>query len=96
MSGMQSNIGGIAERGINRAKLKTALGSASGTLATGVAVTISLDPYSFAPDLAIATTTAAVEPAGATPADAALPRYRIRNNDGVTRAYGAAWRYIES
>lgn len=90
-----SGISGIAQRGINRGHLKTAIASTSGTLAAGVAITITLDPYSFAPDLAIATTTAAIEPTGATPADADLPRFRIRNNDSVTRAYGAAWRYIE-
>lgn len=90
------NTGRLYTGVVNQARLSTELGSAAGTLGAGLAVSFAMNAYSFSPDISIETASNTIEAAASGPSQVDSPRVRLRNNDSVTRAYQAAWRYVST
>jgi hypothetical protein len=97
---MRDNIIALSEGAagaprILRGALKTTTNSVSGTLSAGSRVTISLDAWSFFPDIRGGATGAfAVEAVNAASANADTPRFSLACNSGTSIAYTVAWRSL--
>lgn len=82
---------------IVRSALKTATGSVSGSLAAGAVVVVSLNQYSFWPDIRLDTLgTIAISGGGTGTASANTPTIPLQNTDANSRVYSIAWRYIDA
>jgi hypothetical protein len=82
---------------IVRGALKTATGSVSGSLASGASVTVSLNQYSFWPDIRLdVANTIQVSGGGTGTASAASPTIPLHNASANSRSYSIAWRYVDA
>lgn len=82
---------------IVRSALKTATGSVSGTLAASGTVVVSLNQYSFWPDIRLDVTgTIIISGGGLGSASANTPTIPLQNTDDNSRVYSISWRYIDA
>lgn len=85
--------GDVTAPDISRLGLKTATNSVSGTLASGATLRVSMDAWSFAPDIkcevAFAITSSFPGTAGAD-----TPGFNITQSSGSGRLYSVAWRSL--
>lgn len=77
--------------------LNTATGSVSGALAASGTVVVSLNQYSFWPDIRLDVTgTIIISGGGRGPANANTPTIPLQNASANNRVYSIAWRYINA
>ena len=82
---------------IVRSALKTATGSVSGSLAAGASVVVSINQYSFWPDIRLdVTNTITISGGGLGSASANTPTIPLQNTSANSRVYSIAWRYIDA
>lgn len=82
---------------IVRSALKTATGSVSGSLAAGASVVVSINQYSFWPDIRLdVTNTITISGGGLGSANANTPTIPLQNTSANSRVYSIAWRYIDA
>lgn len=82
---------------IVRSALKTATGSVSGSLAAGASVVVSLNEYSFWPDIRLNVAgTIEISGGGLGSANANTPTIPLKNTSDNSRVYSIAWRYIDA
>lgn len=82
---------------IVRSALKTATGSVSGTLAASGTVVVSLNQYSFWPDIRLDLPgTIIISGGGYGSASANTPTIPLRNTAAHNNVYSIAWRYIDA
>ena len=82
---------------IVRGALKTATASIRGTLASGASVVVSMNEYSFWPDIRLdVTNTIIISGGGLGTSSASTPSIPLFNSSAVNRSYSIAWRYIDA
>ena len=82
---------------IVRSALKTATGSVSGSLASGASVVVSINQYSFWPNIRLdAVNTITISGGGLGSASANTPTIPLQNTSDHSCVYSIAWRYIDA
>ena len=94
-SGLKVNNVDVITGAVTQAKLSTTTGSQGGSVAATSAVTISLNSYSFFPDIESEQACRLDPSVVASPsASADSPQFVIRNDSGSALLYSVAWRYV--
>ena len=87
----------VADGAVGRAKLDTAIGGQAGSIEGGQKVTVAMNPYSFAVDIATEnvqlTLIGDVQVGPLAFPD--TPEFGVRNPTGLDYLYAAAWRYVD-
>ena len=102
LKALRDNPSAIAEGAsgaprIVRSALKTATGSVSGTLEASGTVVVSLNQYSFWPDIRLDVAgSIAISGGGLGSASANTPTIPLKNTSANSRVYSIAWRYIDA